>query len=80
MTDDLDKARRATDNEPIEPVNERRDFGGQRTGQWPDPDAVRAQPGDVVGIERGGETTELGDTAESEDERRREAQREARKP
>jgi len=34
----------------------------------------RAQPGDVLGIERDGETTELGDTAEEEDERRREAE------
>lgn len=29
----------------------------------------RAQPGDVLGIERGGETTELGDTARDERER-----------
>jgi hypothetical protein len=40
---------------------------------WPDPDQERAQPGDVLGIERGGETTNLGDTAEEEDRRRREA-------
>jgi len=33
----------------------------------------RAQPGDVLGIETAGERTELGDTAEDEDERRREA-------
>ncbi len=32
----------------------------------------RAQPGDVLGIETGGERTELGDTAEDENERRRE--------
>jgi hypothetical protein len=31
----------------------------------------RAQPGDVLGIETGGETTEIGDTAEDENERRR---------
>jgi hypothetical protein len=31
----------------------------------------RAQPGDVLGLETGGEITELGDTAEDEDERRR---------
>jgi hypothetical protein len=31
----------------------------------------RAQPGDVLGIETGGETTEIGDTAEDEDKRRR---------
>ncbi len=39
---------------------------------WPDPDQERAQPGDVLGIERGGETTSLGDTDEDEDRRRRE--------
>jgi hypothetical protein len=31
----------------------------------------QAQPGDVLGLETGGETTELGDTPEDEDERRR---------
>ncbi len=31
----------------------------------------RAQPGDILGIETGGETTGLGDTAEDENERRR---------
>jgi hypothetical protein len=41
---------------------------------WPDPDRERAQPGDVLGIERGGETTSLGDTEEDEDRRRREAE------
>ena len=33
----------------------------------------RAQPGDILGIETGGETTGIGDTAEDEDERRRDA-------
>ena len=41
-------------------------------GDWPDPDRERAQPGDVLGIERGGETTSIGDTEEDEDRRRRE--------
>jgi hypothetical protein len=40
---------------------------------WPDPDQERAQPGDVLGIERGGETSSLGDTSEDEDRRRRSA-------
>ena len=40
---------------------------------WPDPDKDRAQPGDVLGIERGGETTALGDTEEDEDQARRDA-------
>jgi hypothetical protein len=44
---------------------------------WPDPEVERAQPGDVLGIERGGETTTLGDTAEHEDHRREEAVEEA---
>lgn len=34
----------------------------------------RAQPGDVLGIENDGETTELGDTEEDEDERREKAE------
>ena len=37
----------------------------------------RAQPGDVLGIETGGERTGVGDTAEDEDERRRTAERSA---
>jgi hypothetical protein len=41
--------------------------------KWPDPDIERAQPGDVLGIERAGETTNLGDTAESEDSRRKDS-------
>ena len=44
---------------------------------WPDPDKERAQPGDILGIERGGETTSLGDTEEEEDRRRRTAEEEA---
>jgi hypothetical protein len=44
---------------------------------WPDPDRERAQPGDVLGIERGGETTSLGDTEEDEDLRRRELEKTA---
>jgi hypothetical protein len=41
---------------------------------WPEPDRERAQPGDVLGIERGGETTNLADTEEDEDTRRRQAE------
>jgi hypothetical protein len=37
----------------------------------------RAQPGDVLGLETGGERTYIGDTAEDEDKRRREAERAA---
>lgn len=39
----------------------------------------RAQPGDVLGIETGGERSRVGDTAEDEDKRRRDAEREVRK-
>jgi hypothetical protein len=35
----------------------------------------RAQPGDVLGIETGGESTSIGDTAEDENERRRTAEK-----
>lgn len=38
----------------------------------------RAQPGDVLGIETGGETTGIGDSAEDEDTRRREAEKSVR--
>ena len=34
----------------------------------------RAQPGDVIGVETGGERTGIGETAEDEDARRREAE------
>jgi hypothetical protein len=34
----------------------------------------RAQPGDVLGVETGGERTHIGETAEDENERRRDAQ------
>jgi len=35
----------------------------------------RAQPGDVIGLDEGGERTYLGDTSEDENERRRDAER-----
>ena len=41
--------------------------------------AGRAQPGDIVGIETGGETTRLGDTSEDEDRRREAAEKAARR-
>jgi hypothetical protein len=39
----------------------------------------RAQPGDVVGIETGGERTHVGETSNDENRRRRDAEREAGK-
>ncbi len=44
-----------------------------------DPVTDRAQPGDVLGIEHDGETTELGDTARNEDERLRDTLDDVRK-
>jgi hypothetical protein len=37
----------------------------------------RAQPGDVIGIEEGGERTHIGETAEDENRRREDAERAA---
>lgn len=37
----------------------------------------RAQPGEVIGLETGGERTSIGDTAEDENKRRRDAERAA---
>ena len=39
----------------------------------------RAQPGDVLGIETGGEETHIGETSEDENERREKAVKEDRK-
>lgn len=38
----------------------------------------RAQPGDILGIETGGETTKIGDSAEEENKRRRTAEKDGR--
>jgi hypothetical protein len=38
----------------------------------------RAQPGDILGIETGGETTKIGDSAEDENKRRRETEKTTR--
>jgi hypothetical protein len=39
----------------------------------------RAQPGDILGIETGGETTAIGDTTEDENERRSDREKAAAK-
>jgi hypothetical protein len=44
------------------------DYANSRPG-------VRAQPGDILGIESGGERTAIGETADDEDERREDAER-----
>jgi len=40
----------------------------------------RAQPGDILGIETGGETTSIGDTSDDENKRRNDAEKNAPKP
>ncbi len=42
--------------------------------QDPNPTMDRAQPGDVLGVEREGKTTHLGDDAEDEDEELQDAE------
>jgi len=49
---------------------------GGNTSPYP---GGRAKPGDVVGVETGGETTHISDTKKDEDERRRDAERAAAK-
>jgi hypothetical protein len=54
----------------------------RRSGPTPDPSPHfdgRAQPGDVIGLETGGERTYVGDTAEDENKRREAAERAAKK-
>lgn len=43
-----------------------------------DPVDDRAQPGDVLGIEKDGKTTELGDTRDDEREKKQDAEEEVR--
>jgi hypothetical protein len=64
-------AREAYDREPITAAAGRP--GGDDSPHF----GGRAQPGDVLGLETGGERTYIGDTAEDEDERRRAAERAA---
>ena len=76
--DEIHRARKESGARPIE-ADDVRPGGDPLTSQgWPDPDAERAQPGDVLGIEREGETTSLGETREDEDKRRRDAVKEVR--
>jgi hypothetical protein len=44
-----------------------------------DDNGVRAQPGDVLGLDTGGERTYIGDTSEDEDKRRVEAEKAAKR-
>lgn len=69
MADESEQAERQSSPEPIAQIDG--PVLREVPASWPNVETERAQPGDVLGIERDGETTELGDTAESEDERRR---------
>jgi hypothetical protein len=55
---------------PVDEVDDRGPGDGGDVSPHP---GGRAQPGDVLGIETGGETTEIGDTVEDENKRRRNA-------
>lgn len=57
---------------PTERVVARAEAAGEQTSPHFD---GRAQPGDVLGIETGGERTYVGETAEDENKRRRDAER-----
>jgi hypothetical protein len=59
-----------TTGRPVDTRSDARDVSPHLDG--------RAQPGDVLGIETGGETTEIGDTGEDEDKRRKAAEKDAR--
>lgn len=62
--------------EPMRSTSDERVTARERDDESPHFEG-RAQPGDVLGIETGGERTYVGDTAEDENERRRSAQRSA---
>jgi hypothetical protein len=69
-----------TEHQDREQVIAREDDGVSRRSDPGDVSphfAGRAQPGDVLGIETGGETTKVGDTPEDEDKRRRDAEKAA---
>jgi hypothetical protein len=63
-------------------AGERATDRGQAVAREADPSPHldgRAQPGDVIGVETGGEQTHIGETAEDENKRRREAEEAAAK-
>ena len=63
-------------------ARERTESEADREGRDADPSPYydgRAQPGDVIGIETGGERTHIGETREDENDRRRDAERDASK-
>jgi hypothetical protein len=50
-----------------------------RAGDTSPHDGGRAQPGDVIGVETGGEQTHIGDTSDDENRHRRDAEKAAAK-
>jgi hypothetical protein len=67
---------RAVHDEELVTARERGGAPGTHRETDPSPHLDgRAQPGDVLGIETGGERTGIGDTAEDENKRRRDAER-----
>ena len=70
----------AADRDRSDAIERDRDLVTARGGGDVSPHAGgRAQPGDVIGVETGGETTHVSDTKTDEDERRRDAERAAAK-
>lgn len=68
-------------NRDVSDADVRRDVRDQRGSRYEESPHLdgRAQPGDVLGLETGGETTGLGDTIDEENKRRRSAEEAARK-
>jgi hypothetical protein len=63
-------------------ARERAESEAEREGREADPSPYydgRAQPGDVIGLETGGEQTHIGETRDDENERRRDAEKDASK-
>jgi hypothetical protein len=60
-------------------TNRDRELVTARGGETSAQAGERAQPGDVIGVESGGEQTHIGDTAKDEDQRRRDAEKSAAK-
>jgi hypothetical protein len=61
-------------------ARDRAESEAEREGRDADPSPYydgRAQPGDVIGLETGGEQTHIGETREDENERRRDAEKDA---
>ena len=63
---------------PVRTQNDREREAVVARGAEPSPHpGGRAQPGDVIGVETGGEQTHVGETTEDENKRRRDAEKEA---